>query len=199
MTYDVAAVRAEFPALSEGAAHFDGPGGSQTPAAVADAVADTLRAAVANRGTVTRAEQRAEDIVDAARAAAADLVGGVAGGIVFGRSMTQLTYDVSRALAKGWGPGDEVLTSPFSFVASANCLLYEGARPVFCDVDPVTLNLDPDAAAAAAGERTVGILPVHIFGFPAAMPELEALAEPWRPHRTRACLYLWRSLQNTPE
>ncbi|HZO05990.1 MAG TPA: DegT/DnrJ/EryC1/StrS aminotransferase family protein [Solirubrobacterales bacterium] len=76
----------------------------------------------------------------------------------------------------GWGPGDEVLTSPFSFVASANCLLYEGARPVFCDVDPVTLNLDPAAAAAAAGERTKGILPVHIFGFPAAMPELEALA-----------------------
>jgi perosamine synthetase len=76
----------------------------------------------------------------------------------------------------GWGPGDEVLTSPFSFVASANCLLYEGARPVFCDVDPVTLNLDPAAAAAAAGERTTGILPVHIFGYPAAMAELESLA-----------------------
>ncbi|HEY0316702.1 MAG TPA: DegT/DnrJ/EryC1/StrS family aminotransferase [Solirubrobacterales bacterium] len=78
--------------------------------------------------------------------------------------------------ALGWGLGDEVLTSPFSFVASANCLLYEGARPVFCDVDPLTLDLDPAAAAAAAGERTVGILPVHIFGYPAAMPELEALA-----------------------
>jgi len=78
--------------------------------------------------------------------------------------------------ALGWGTGDEVLTSPFSFVASANCLLYEGARPVFCDVDPVTLNLDPEAATAAAGERTAGILPVHIFGYPAAMPELEALA-----------------------
>ncbi len=72
--------------------------------------------------------------------------------------------------ALGWGPGDEVLTSPFSFVASANCLLYEGARPVFCDVDPITLNLDP------AAERTAGILPVHIFGFPAAMAELEGLA-----------------------
>jgi perosamine synthetase len=75
----------------------------------------------------------------------------------------------------GWGPGDEVLTSPFSFVASANCLLYEGARPVFCDVDPVTLNLDPAAAAAALSERTAGVLPIHIFGFPAAMSELEAL------------------------
>jgi perosamine synthetase len=78
--------------------------------------------------------------------------------------------------ALGWGPGDEVLTSPFSFVASANCMLYEGARPVFCDIDAETLNLDPEAAAAAVAESTVGILPIHIFGYPAAMPELEALA-----------------------
>ena len=78
--------------------------------------------------------------------------------------------------ALGWGPGDEVLTSPFSFVASANCLLYEGARPIFCDVDPETLDVDPAAVEAALGERSAGILPVHIFGFPAAMPELEAIA-----------------------
>jgi len=78
--------------------------------------------------------------------------------------------------ALGWGDGDEVITSPFSFVASANCLLYERATPVFCDVDPVTLNLDPDAARAAVGERTAGVLPIHILGYPAAMPELEQLA-----------------------
>jgi dTDP-4-amino-4,6-dideoxygalactose transaminase len=76
----------------------------------------------------------------------------------------------------GWGEGDEILTSPFSFVASANCLLYEGARPVFVDVDEETLDVDPDAAAGAVGERTVGLLPVHIFGYPAAMPDLEVLA-----------------------
>jgi perosamine synthetase len=78
--------------------------------------------------------------------------------------------------ALGWGRGDEVLTSPFSFVASANCLLYEGARPVFCDVDPLTLDIDPGAASAAVGERTVGVLPIHIFGYPAAMAALEELA-----------------------
>jgi len=78
--------------------------------------------------------------------------------------------------ALGWGPGDEVLTSPFSFVASANCLLYEGARPVFCDIDAETLNLDPSAVEASVGESTVGILPIHIFGYPAAMPALEATA-----------------------
>ena len=76
----------------------------------------------------------------------------------------------------GWGPGDEVVTSPFSFVASANCLLYEGAKPVFCDVDPQTLNLDPAAAAEAVGDATAGLLPVHILGWPADMAELERLA-----------------------
>jgi len=98
---------------------------------------------------------------------------GVSDAVAVSSGTTALHLGV-RAL--GWGPGDEVLTSPFSFVASANCLLYEGARPVFCDVDPETLDLDPAAAAEAVGERTRGILPVHIFGYPAAMPELEALA-----------------------
>ena len=79
--------------------------------------------------------------------------------------------------ALNWGTGDEVLTSPFSFVASANCLLYEGAKPVFCDIDPETLDLDPAAVADAIGDRTRGILPIHIFGYPAAMPELERIAD----------------------
>ncbi len=61
-------------------------------------------------------------------------------------------------------------------MASANCLLYEGATPVFCDIDPETLNLDPAAVEAAVGERTAGILPVHLFGYPAALEELGRLA-----------------------
>ena len=101
-SYDVDRVRSAFPALAEGAAHFDGPGGSQTAAPVAEAVGATLRAAVANRGVVTRAEQRAEDIVVAGRRAMADLLGAAPGGVVFGRSMTSLTFDMSRALAKTW-------------------------------------------------------------------------------------------------
>jgi perosamine synthetase len=78
--------------------------------------------------------------------------------------------------AAGIRPGDEVVTSPFSFVASANCVLFENARPVFCDIDPRTLNIDPVAAAAAVGARTTGLLPVHIFGYPADLPALERLA-----------------------
>jgi dTDP-4-amino-4,6-dideoxygalactose transaminase len=78
--------------------------------------------------------------------------------------------------AVGVGDGDEVITSPFSFVASANAPLYERARPVFADIDPVTLNLDPQTAAAAVSERTRALLPVHIFGYPADMPAFERLA-----------------------
>jgi perosamine synthetase len=73
--------------------------------------------------------------------------------------------------------GDEVVTSPFSFVASANAVLYERARPVFADIDRLTLNLDADAAAAAVSEHTRALLPVHIFGYPADMPAFERLAD----------------------
>lgn len=78
--------------------------------------------------------------------------------------------------ALGWESEQEVVTSPFSFVASVNCLLYEGVRPVFCDVDPVTLNLDPALAWEAIGERTAGILAVDILGYPAALPALDRVA-----------------------
>ncbi len=78
--------------------------------------------------------------------------------------------------AAGVQAGDEVVTSPFSFVASANSVVYEGARPVFCDIDPRTLNIDPEAAAAAVGERTAGLLPVHIFGYPADLAAIEQTA-----------------------
>lgn len=78
--------------------------------------------------------------------------------------------------AMGWSEGDEIITSPLSFVASTNCLLYEGAKPAFCDIDPVTLTLDPELVDDAVGESTAGILPVHIFGYPVDLPALEKIA-----------------------
>jgi dTDP-4-amino-4,6-dideoxygalactose transaminase len=80
--------------------------------------------------------------------------------------------------AVGVADGDEVVTSPFSFVASANAVLFERARPVFADIDPRTLNLDPEAAAAAITRRTRAVLPVHIFGYPADLPAFERLGLP---------------------
>ena len=80
--------------------------------------------------------------------------------------------------AAGVRDGDEVITTPFSFVASANAAVFERARPVFADIDPRTLNLDPQAAAAAVSSRTTALLPVHIFGYPADLPAFERLGLP---------------------
>lgn len=78
--------------------------------------------------------------------------------------------------AEGIVSGDEVVTSPLSFVASANVMIYENATPVFADIDPVTLNIDPTKARAAVSSRTVGLLPVHLFGAAADMTALESIA-----------------------
>jgi len=77
----------------------------------------------------------------------------------------------------GLGPGDEAITSPVSFVASANCFIFEGATPVFADVDPRTLNLDPAAVEAAITERTKALVAVDMFGYPCELDELRALCE----------------------
>jgi perosamine synthetase len=77
----------------------------------------------------------------------------------------------------GVGEGDEVITSPVSFVATANCFIFEGGRPVFADVDPKTLNLDPTAVEAAITDRTKGIVAVDMFGYPCELDELRAIAD----------------------
>lgn len=79
-------------------------------------------------------------------------------------------------LALGVGPGDEVITTPFSFVASANCILYVGAKPVFVDIDPLSLNMDPAKVEAAITSKTKAIIAVEVFGNPTHMDELEKIA-----------------------
>src|SRR6476660_7792884 len=109
--YDVDRIRWHFPALREGAAHFDGPGGSQVPDTVATAVVETLTSAISNRGAVTPAERRADRVVVEARAAMAVRLNVDPAGIVFGRSATELTFHLARTLGKDWAPGDEVVVS----------------------------------------------------------------------------------------
>jgi cysteine desulfurase family protein (TIGR01976 family) len=153
--YPVEQVRASFPALAAGAAHFDGPGGSQTPEPVAEAVAGTLRAAVANRGSVTAAERTAERIVTEARAALADLLNAQPGGVVFGRSMTALTFDFARTLARRWRAGDQVIVTRLDHDANIRpwVLAAEaaGVEVRWADFDPDTGALD---VAAVAGQLT---------------------------------------------
>jgi perosamine synthetase len=100
-------------------------------------------------------------------------------GAAFGSAVSSGTAGLHLALrAVGVSDGDEVITTPLTFVASANVVLYERARPVFVDIDPVTFNLDPEAVGAAVSERTAAILPVHLFGYPADTPALERLGLP---------------------
>jgi perosamine synthetase len=95
-------------------------------------------------------------------------------GVPYASAVSSGTAGLHLALrAVGVSDGDEVVTSPFSFVASANVIAYERATPVFADIDPRTLNLDPQAAAAAITDRTSALLPVHIFGYPADLPAFE--------------------------
>lgn len=83
-------------------------------------------------------------------------------------------------IAAGIGPGDEVITTPFSFVASANCILYVGAKPVFVDIDPLTYNIDPKKIEAKITKKTKAILVVHIFGQSAAMAPITAIAKKYK-------------------
>jgi perosamine synthetase len=80
-------------------------------------------------------------------------------------------------LAHGIGPEDEVITTPFTFIASANSILYVGARPVFVDIDPVTFNIRPDLLKAAITSHTKALMPVHLFGLPADMGPITEVAE----------------------
>ncbi len=105
MPYDVDRIRSWFPALESGWAHFDGPGGTQTPRSVGEAVAAALTGPLSNRGTSSPSERNAEDAVAGFRAAMADLLGADPRGIVDGRSATQLVYDFSRHLSRDWGVG----------------------------------------------------------------------------------------------
>jgi perosamine synthetase len=80
-------------------------------------------------------------------------------------------------ITAGVEPGDEVITSPYSFVASANCAIYEGATPVFADIDRRTLNLDPSAVEAAVTPRTKAVVAVDIYGYPCELDELRAICD----------------------
>ena len=192
MSLDVAALRARFPSLAEGAAHFDGPGGSQVPDVVGAAVAATLTAAIANRGTVTRAERRAEQVVQDARAAMGDLLGADPRGVVFGRSMTALTYEMSRTLSRSWSPGDEVVVTRLDHDANIRPWVQAaeraGATVRWADFDPATGELAPEAVGALLSDRTRLVAVTAASNLIGTRPDLPAIAD--LVHGTPALLYV---------
>lgn len=190
MAYDVSAVRSHFPALREGAAHFDGPGGSQTPDVVAQAIAETLTSAIANRGTVTHAEQRAEQIVRDARVAMGDLLAADPHGVVFGRSATQLTFDFSRTLAASWGAGDEIVVSRLDHDCNVRpwviAAQQAGATVRWLDFDPATGELDDVSTVLSERTRLVAVTAAsNLIGTRPDVPAIAAAA-----HETGALCYV---------
>ncbi len=192
MSIDVAAVRSHFPALAAGTAHFDGPGGSQTPDLVARAVHDTLVSPIANRGTVTQAEQNAEAIVLGARTAMADLLGADPGGVVFGRSMTQLTFDLARTLAQGWTSRDEVLVSRLDHDANVRPWVIwaerAGATVRWIDFDPESAELTVQHVAEQLTGNTRLVALTGASNLLGSRPDLPAIAA--EVHRAGALLHV---------
>lgn len=178
---DVAAVRARIPALASGVAFFDGPGGSQVPDVVADAIRDTLASPISNRGVVTEAERNADAIVAGARAAMADLLGADSGGVVFGRSMTQLTYDIARTLARSWREGDEVVVSRLDHDANVRpwvqAAAAAGAVIRWADFAPETGELTVDDVTAQVSERTRLVAITGASNLIGTRPPVAAIAE----------------------
>jgi len=183
VTYDITALRALFPALGTGTAHFDGPGGTQTPRPVIEAITRALSNPLSNRGQVTAGERNADTIVTDAREAMADLLGAYPSGIVFGRSATQLTYDLARTLATTWAPGDEVVVTRLDHDANIRPWIQAaeraGATVRWADFDPATgeLTLDHLRAALSARTRLVAVTAAsNLIGTRPAVPEMARLA-----------------------
>ena len=158
MSYDVQRIRSYFPSLNTGLAFFDGPGGSQVPTVVGDAIAQAITKPISNRNVITESEKNAEEIVIGFRKAVADLIDVDPRGVVYGRSWTQLVYDFSRTLAKNWQEGDEIVVSRLDhdsnirpWIQAAEAV---GATVRWAEFDPKTSELEVAAVEAVLSPKT---------------------------------------------
>ncbi|MER6154146.1 cysteine desulfurase-like protein [Streptomyces sp. NPDC001868] len=192
MAIDLTALRAHFPSLDTGLAFFDGPGGTQTPRPVAEAVAATLTGPLSNRGTVSPSEANAERAVVDFRAAYADLLHVPANGVVHGRSATQLTYDFSRHLAKTWQPGDEIVLSRLDHDANVRPWIQAadraGVTVRWIEIDPGTTTLDLDSYERALTPRTRLVAVTAASNVLGTKPPVRRIAD--RAHEVGALVYV---------
>jgi cysteine desulfurase family protein (TIGR01976 family) len=177
---DLTAVRSEFPALATGAAYFDGPGGSQVPQRVIDAMAAYLRDSNANLGGAFRTSRESDEVMERGRAAAADFTGGEPEGIAFGANMTTLNFQLAHAVARTMEPGDEIVVtaldhdanvSPWLVVAEDHDLIVKTAS---LRVEDMTLDLDE--LEDLIGERTRVVAFTLASNAVGSIPDAERIA-----------------------
>ena len=179
-TFDVARVRGSYPALADGHAYLDGAAGTQVPVPVIDAIADAYRAGIGNTGGAFAASERSGAIVAEARRAVADLTGGAASGVVFGPSMTALTYRMSAALARGWAPGDEIVVSRLDHDANIRPWIQAAARAGavvrWAEADLATGELPAAQYAELVGDRTRLVAVTAASNVLGTRPDVAAIA-----------------------
>ena len=192
MTLDTASLRAGFPSLKSGIAHFDGPGGTQTPAVVGAAIARVLTGPLSNRGDSIASERNAEHAISEFRQAIADLLAADSRGVVYGRSATQITYDFSRALAKTWTEGDEIVVTqldhdcnvrPWVQAAAAGGIVVRSLL-----LDPSTAELDLTDLHDVINSRTCLVAVTAASNLLGTIPPVAAIAE--RAHQVGALVYV---------
>jgi cysteine desulfurase family protein (TIGR01976 family) len=181
MAFDIHSVRSRFPALAEGLAHLDGPGGTQMPLGVIDAVSGAMRSAVSNRHGPFRSSARADKLVDDARSAVADLLGGVPEGVVIGPNMTTITFALARALQRTWTPGDEIVVSRLDHDANIRPWVLAaadaGVTVRWAEVDVTSGELPVEQYADLVGARTRLVAVTAASNALGTMPDVRAIAD----------------------
>jgi len=180
LPFDVSRVRAGYPALRDGHAYLDGAAGTQVPVPVIDAIAAAYRDGIGNVGGAFAASERSGRIVAEARQAVADLVGGSAPGVVFGPSMTALTYRISGALSRHWAPGDEVVVSRLDHDANIRPWVQAAARAGavvrWAEADLATGELPVSQYADLVGSRTRLVAVTAASNVIGTRPDVAAIA-----------------------
>ncbi len=192
MSYNVEKIREHFPALKSGLAFFDGPGGSQVPTQVGAAIAAAITQPISNRSVTTLSERNAEEIVIGFRQAVVDLINADAGGVVYGRSWTQITYDFSRTLAKTWKAGDEIIVTnldhdsnirPWVQAAEAVGVVVRWAK-----FDTTTGELPTSAISELLNEKTRLVAVTGAGNTLGTRPDIQEISQ--AVHKTKALLYV---------
>ncbi|MGY4651161.1 cysteine desulfurase-like protein [Mycobacterium sp. URHB0021] len=190
--FDVDVIREYFPALGDRTAYFDGPGGSQTPIPVADAIRGALLRPLSNRGTTTTAARNAEEIVVQCRQAIGDLLNADPDEVIFGRSMTALTFELSRALSAQWRQGDEIVVTRLDHDANIRpwviAAAEAGAVVRWADFDPATSELPVRNIEEQLSARTRLVAVTAASNLIGTMPDVRTIAT--RTHAAGAVLYV---------